>query len=143
MTQPEPDSPPEVVALASLDLSGPESAPQVVGRVVSGLVVLLIGAAIGLASLFFYVGGFFFSWVPEWLLLDDILMWPAVIGLGIAITGFTIMTRSRRKRAREAAEEAAFIALSRASDARVMSDDDNPNRIPPKNPASPSPPTTV
>lgn len=144
MTQPEPDSHPDVEALASIDLSGPETAPQAVGRVASGLFVLILGVAIGLGSLFLYVGGFFFSWVPEWLLLEDLLMWPAVIGLGIAITGFTVMTRTRRQRAREAAEQAVYFAESRASSkSRPIGDDYNPNRIPPKNPAPQDPPTRI
>jgi hypothetical protein len=123
MTQADPDSLPDAVtageggSLFTVDLSGgggPENAGQAVGRVAGGLLLLLIGVAVGLASLFFYVGGFVFPWIPEWMFLEDFLLIPAALGLGIAITGFTLMRRTRRRRAQEAAEEAAFVAQAQA-----------------------------
>ncbi|CAN5557863.1 hypothetical protein BH10ACT7_BH10ACT7_13440 [soil metagenome] len=123
MTQADRDSVPDAVtagedgALFTIDLSGsgpPENAGQTVGRVAGGLLLLIIGAAIGLASLFFYVGGWVFPWIPEWMFFEDLLLIPGALGLGIAITGLTLMRRTRRRRAQEAAEEAAFLESMKA-----------------------------
>lgn len=127
MTQADSDSVPDAVAagengaLFTVDLTGdgsPENPGQVVGRIAGGLLLLIIGVVLGLASLFFYVGGFVFPWVPEWMFLEDLLLIPAALGLGIAITGLTLMRRTRRRRAQEAAEEAAYVEAVRAGTAQ-------------------------
>lgn len=143
MTQADPDSVPDAVtagedgALFTIDLSGggpPENAGQVVGRIAGGLLLLIIGVAVGLASLFFYVGGFVLPWIPEWMFLEDLLLIPAALGLGVAITGLTLMRRTRRRRAQEAAEEAAYVEAMRAGTAQpgvdVSSSAPQPRRKP-------------
>ncbi len=109
----------DVDPLATIDLTGgPEETPvQTVGRVVGGLVLLIIGGVIALASAVAWIGGAFIPVVSDWYeLIGDGFMFVGIIGLAIAVTGFEIMRRSRKKRrAADAAEAAAVMTKLKAA----------------------------
>lgn len=103
----------DVDALATIDLTGgPDETPvQTVGRVIGGLVLLIVGGVIALASTVAWIGGAFIPVITDWYdLIGDGFMFVGIIGFVIAVTGFEIMRRSRKKRrAAEAAEAAAVM----------------------------------
>lgn len=105
--------------LATIDLSGgaDETPVQTVGRVVGGLVLLIVGGVIALASAVAWIAGAFIPVVMDWYdLIGDGFMFVGIIGFVIAATGFEIMRRSRKKRkAAEAAEAAAVMTKLKAA----------------------------
>jgi hypothetical protein len=105
--------------LATIDLSGgPDETPaQKIGRVVGGIVLMIVGGVIGLGSLAAYLVGGFIPAIADWYdLIGDGVLFIGAIGLGIAITGFEIVRRSRKKRrAAEAAEAAAVMTKLKAA----------------------------
>jgi hypothetical protein len=100
-------------AAFTLDLSGgaDETPVQTVGRVVGGVVLMIIGGVIALASAVAWIGGAFIPVVMDWHeLIGDGFMFVGIIGFVIAVTGFEITRRSRKKRkAAEAAEAQAVM----------------------------------
>jgi len=100
-------------ALAHLDLTGgPEETPvAAVGRVIGGLILLILGGVFTLGTLAVYLGGAFIPGMADWQeLLGDGLLYAAIIGFVIAVTGFGFIRSSRKaRRAAEAAEAAAVI----------------------------------
>jgi MFS family permease len=100
-------------AAFTIDLSGGEDETPAgkVGRVLGGLLLLIFGALIALASLVGYIVGGFIPDIADWYdLIGDGILVIGFIGLGLAITGFEVMRRSRKKRrAAEAAEAAAVM----------------------------------
>lgn len=105
--------------LATIDLTGgaEETPVETVGRVAGGLVLLIIGGVIALASAIAWIGGAFIPVVMDWYdLIGDGFMYVGIIGLVIAVTGFEIMRRSRKKRrAADAAEAAAVMVNLKAA----------------------------
>ncbi len=105
--------------LATIDLSGgaDETPVQTVGRVVGGLVLLIVGGVIALASAVAWIGGAFIPVIMDWYdLIGDGFMFVGIIGLVIAVTGFELMRRSRKKRrAAEAAQAAAVMTELKAA----------------------------
>jgi hypothetical protein len=112
MTTP-PNDPP---ALATIDLSGGDETPvAAAGRVLGGVLLMIIGAAIGLAFVAAWLLGGWWDPISEWVeIFDDLLLIPAGLGLGLLITGFYLVRRTRKRRAQEAAEEAEFLAQAQA-----------------------------
>ncbi len=106
-------------AAFTIDLSGGEDETPAgrVGRVLGGLLLLIFGALIALASLAGYIVGAFIPGLVDWYdLIGDGILVVGFIGLGLAITGFEIMRRSRKKRrAADAAEAAAVMEKLRAA----------------------------
>jgi pilus assembly protein TadC len=98
----------DVDPLATIDLSGgPDDTPVAkVGRVIGGLVLLIIGGVIALASAVAWIGGAFIPVISDWYdLIGDGFMFVGIIGLAIAVTGFELMRRTRKQqRAADAAE---------------------------------------
>ena len=99
-------------AAAAIDLTGGAETPvATAGRVIGGLLTLIIGGLIAIALFVAYLGGAFIPAISDWVdLLGDFLLYAAAIAAGIAITGFTIMRRGRKVRAAEAAESAAIVS---------------------------------
>jgi hypothetical protein len=112
MTTPPTDPP----ALATIDLSGGDETPvATAGRIIGGVLLMIIGAAIGLAFGAAWLLGWWWEPISEWVeILGDILLIPAGIGLALLIIGFYLVRRTRRRRAQEAAEEAEFLEQARA-----------------------------
>jgi hypothetical protein len=118
-TPPE-QSPETVKALASIDLTADEAPIQTFGRITIGIVLTIVGAAIALAFFAAYLVGWAIPAIADWVdLLGDVLLWIAAVGLGLAITGFTLLRRGRKARAAEAAEAAAFISSGGLDAARA------------------------
>lgn len=101
-------------ALAHIDLTGgPDETPvAAVGRVFGGLILVILGGVFALGSFAVYIAGAFIPGMAHWQeLLGDGLLFAAIIGFVIAVTGFGFIRSSRKARkAAEAAEAAAVIA---------------------------------
>ncbi len=108
-------------AAFTIDLSGePDETPvATAGRVIGGLLVLILGVVIMLASLAVFIAGAFVPSIAAWYdWLADGLLIVGVLGFALAATGFAIMRRSRKKRrAAEAAEAEALMTRLRAAGA--------------------------
>jgi hypothetical protein len=100
-------------AAFTIDLSGgPEDTPGgKVGRVVGGLLLLILGVVIVLASLAAFIAGAFLPAIADWYdLIADGLFFVGIIGVVLVVVGFGLMRRSRKKqRAADAAEAAAVM----------------------------------
>jgi hypothetical protein len=100
-------------AAFTIDLSGEadETPVRKAGRVVGGLLLMILGVVIMLASVAAFIAGAFIPGVADWYdWFADGLVFVAVIGLVLAVTGFEVMRRSRKKRrAADAAEAAAVM----------------------------------
>lgn len=118
---PDPAKPSDetLTALASIDLSGGEEAPvQAFGRIAGGILLMILGLAIGLGFLGAYLFGWLWEPIADWVeLLEDILLIPAALGLGLLITGFELVRRGRKARAAEARQAADIISTLGASGA--------------------------
>ncbi|MEO5922127.1 MAG: hypothetical protein ABIQ01_13390, partial [Pseudolysinimonas sp.] len=105
--------------LATIDLTGgPDETPVAkVGRVIGGVVLLILGGAFAIGSFAVYVAGAFIPGMGDWQeLLGDGLLYAAIIGFVIAVTGFELVRRSRKSRkAAEAAEAAAVMTKLKAA----------------------------
>lgn len=100
-------------ALFTIDLSGgaEETPGGKVGRVIGGLLLLILGVVIVLASLAAFIAGAFLPAIADWYdLIADGLFFVGIIGVVLVVTGFALMRRSRKKRrAAEAAEAQAVM----------------------------------
>jgi hypothetical protein len=106
-------------AAFTLDLSGgPDETPAgKVGRIIGGVLLIVLGGVVGLASLAGYLIGGFIPAIADWYdLIGDGILFVGAIGLGIAITGFEVVRRSRKKRrAADAAEAQAVMTKLKAA----------------------------
>jgi hypothetical protein len=107
---------PDVSAAATIDLTGGEETPvAAAGRIIGGLITMIVGGVVALALFAAYLGGAFIPAITDWVdLLGDFLLYGAAIAAGIAITGFTILRRGRKVRAAEAAESSAIMTKLQA-----------------------------
>lgn len=109
----------DVDPLATIDLTGgPEETPVAkVGRVIGGVVLMILGGAFSLGCLAVYIGGAFIPGFADWQeLLGDGLLFAAIIGFVIAVTGFELVRRSRKaRRAADAAEAEAVMTKLKAA----------------------------
>jgi hypothetical protein len=100
-------------AAFTIDLSGgPEETPGgKAGRVIGGLLLMLLGVVIVVASVAAFIASAFVPGVADWWdWIADGLFFVGIIGVVIALAGFAIMRRSSTKRrAAEAAEAAAVM----------------------------------
>ena len=105
MTQPEPVANVGGDALFTVDLSGdpgPESGGQKFGRILGGLLLMLLGGVLALACGVGYLGAAFVDAVGMWAwadLLGDGLLFIGALFLGLAILGFELMRRGRKAKA--------------------------------------------
>jgi hypothetical protein len=109
----------DVDPLATIDLTGgPDETPVAkVGRVIGGIVLMILGGAFALGCFAVYIAGAFIPGFADWQeLLGDGLLFAAIIGFVIAVTGFELVRRSRKKqRAADAAEAAAVMTKLKAA----------------------------
>jgi hypothetical protein len=109
----------DVDPLATIDLTGgPEETPVAkVGRVIGGIILMILGGAFALGTLAVYIAGAFIPGMADWQeLLGDGLLFAAIIGFVIAVTGFELVRRSRKaRRAADAAEAAAVMTKLKAA----------------------------
>jgi len=110
---PDPAQPSDttIKSLATIDLTGGEEAPvQTFGRILGGLVLMILGAAGALAFMAVYIAGAFIPGMADWQeLLGDGLLYAAIIAFVIAVTGFELLRRGRKARAAEAALAADIV----------------------------------
>ena len=97
MSQPEPAATMGDDALFTVDLSGeqgPETGGQKFGRILGGLVLMILGGVLALACGVAYLGSAFVDAVGMWAwadLLGDGLLFIGALFLGLAILGFELM----------------------------------------------------
>jgi hypothetical protein len=100
-------------AAFTIDLTGGQDETPVakVGRVLGGIVLMILGGAFALGCLAVYIAGAFIPGFADWQgLLGDGLLFAAIIGFVIAVTGFELVRRSRKaRRAADAAEAQAVM----------------------------------
>jgi hypothetical protein len=100
-------------AAFTIDLSGggDETPGAKVGRVVGGLLLLILGVVIMVASLAAFVMGAFNPAIADWYdWISDGILFVGIIGFGLAVAGFEVIRRSRKaRRAADAAEAAAVM----------------------------------
>ena len=104
MTQPEPAASAGGDALFTVDLSGdqaPETGGQKFGRIVGGLLLMILGGVLALACGVLYLGSAFVDEFGIWAwgdLLGDAVLFIGALFLGLAILGFELMRRGRKAR---------------------------------------------
>ena len=105
MSQPEPPANVGGDALFTVDLSesaGPETGGQKFGRILGGLLLMILGAVLALACGVAYLASWFVDEFGIWSwadVLGDGLLFIGALFLGLAILGFEIMRRGRKARA--------------------------------------------
>lgn len=124
-----------------------ETPGQTFGRIISGIALMILGAAVGLGSVALFIAAFIVPSINNWFDLIDEFWWiGGAIGLGVAVLGFE-MVRRGRKRNRSAVEntfntlaasgiiDAETETTSSASfDGTNFGQDNNPNRKLPEPP---------
>lgn len=109
MTALPPTDPP---ALATIDLSEPPETPAAAaGRIIGGLVLMLVG---GVAALAFFAA-YLIGWaIPATAdiseLLGEVQLYIAIGAFALAVVGFEVLRRGRKTRAQEAAEAAEIMS---------------------------------
>ena len=104
MTQPEPPASAGPDALVTVDLSdsgnapqGEETGVQTFGRILLGIVLMILGAVLALACGVAWIGAWFWEATFEWAdLIGDGLLFIGALFLGLAIFGFELMRRGRK-----------------------------------------------
>lgn len=88
-------------ALVTVDLSAPpETVGGVVGRIVGGLLLLVLGGALALGALVGAVASTLFDATRDWAdLIADASLIVVPLGLAIALIGFELMRRGRKRKA--------------------------------------------
>ena len=132
MTQPEPVANVGDDALFTVDLSadaGPESGGQKFGRIVGGLLLMILGGVLALACGVLYLGSAFVDATGIWEwgdLLGDAVLFIGALFLGLAILGFELMRRGRKAR------NASYLeALAQVPGMEEANDTYDPGPVPP------------
>lgn len=142
MSQPEPVANVGGDALFTVDLSenaGPESGGQKFGRILGGLLLMIVGGVLALACGVGYIAAFFMDNLALWDwadLLGDGLLFIGALFLGLAILGFEIMRRGRKAR------KASYLeALAQVPGMEEANDTYSPGPVAPAD-APPAPPAS-
>jgi MFS family permease len=133
MSQPEPAMSVGNDALVTIDLSenaGPETGVQKFGRILGGLLLMIIGGVLALACGIGYLVAWFlenenavWSWAD---ILGEGLLFIGALFLGLAILGFELMRRGRRAR------KASYLeALATVPGMEEANDTYSPGPVPP------------
>ncbi len=140
-------TPDDSKALFTVDLSadgGTETTGQTFGRIIGGIVLMIVGAAIGIGSIVLLIASIVVPSVQDWFDLITEFWWIiGGLGLGLIVFGFELVRRGRKRN--RSAVESTFTTLASSGliDSETVTDpsvsgfgtDDNPNRTPP--PATP------
>jgi hypothetical protein len=96
---------------ANIDLTGGEETPvQAVGRVVGGMLLLIVGGLLALGFLAVYIAGDFIPGMGDIRELGgDWILYLAIFAFVGAVVGFEMVRRGRKARAAEAAESKAIM----------------------------------
>ena len=156
-TQPGAQPPENLKALINVDLTPDgttETAGQTFGRIIGGIVLMIVGAAIGIGSVVLVIASFIVPSIQGWF---DIILefWWIVggLGLGLIVFGFELVRRGRKRNRSAVANTFDTLAASGLLDADADSGasfspgtgygmDYNPNRVIPPGapPADTKPP---
>ena len=137
MSQPEPAANVGGDALFTVDLSGdpgPESGGQKFGRILGGLLLMILGGVLALACGVAYLAAAFVDLVDMWAwadLLGDGLLFIGALFLGLAILGFELMRRGRRARKASYLEALAQVPGMEEANDTYLSGTVNPGPVPP------------
>lgn len=138
--------PEEPKALFTVDLTpdgATETAGQTFGRIIGGVGLMILGAVIGLGAVLLFILAFIIPAINDWFDIIDEFWWIAgAIGLGIAVLGFELVRRGRKRNRSAVANTFDTLAASGIIDAdtettstgfdgTTFGKDDNPNRTPP------------
>jgi hypothetical protein len=144
MSQPEPAASAGGDALFTVDLSGdpgPESGGQKFGRILGGLVLMILGGVLALACGVLYLGSAFVDAVGIWEwgdLLGDAVLFIGALFLGLAILGFELMRRGRKARKASYLEALAQVPGMEEANDTYLSGTVDPGPVPPAaTPATP------
>jgi hypothetical protein len=112
-------TPPPVDPAANIDLTGGEETPaQTVGRVIGGLLLLIICSVLALGFLAVYLAGDFIPGMADIRELGgDWLLYLAIFAFVGAVVGFGMVRSNRKRRAAEAAEAKAVMDQVKAAQA--------------------------
>lgn len=105
MSQPEPPLSAGGDALFTVDLSedaGPETGGQKFGRIVLGVVLMIVGVVLALACGAAFIAAILVDELNLWVwadVLGDGLLFIGALFLGVAILGFELVRRGRKARA--------------------------------------------
>ena len=142
MSQPEPVASAGGDALVTVDLSAngaPETGGQRFGRILGGLVLMILGGVLALACGVGYLAAWFVDETGMWSwadLLGEGLLFIGALFLGLAILGFELMRRGRKAR------RASYLeALSNVPGMEEANDTYDPGPVAPAA-APPAPPTS-
>jgi hypothetical protein len=142
MSQPEPAATVGGDALFTVDLSenaGPETGGQKFGRILGGLLLMILGGVLALVCFVGYIGASVMDEVGIWMwadLLGDGLLFISALFLGLGIFGFELMRRGRKAR------KAGYLeALAQVPGMEEANDTYSPGPVQPT-PAQPATPPT-
>lgn len=87
-------------ALFTVDISGqPETGGAALGRILGGLALFILAGLFAIACVGVYFVGPFIPAITDWAdLIGEVALFVGAIALGLAIVGFELMRRGRRKR---------------------------------------------
>ena len=81
------------------DSEQPETVGGMMGRIVTGVVLMVLGAAFAIGCVVLFVRGVLNPDISDWMdLLGDVIGVAALLGLAVAVTGFELVRRGRRAR---------------------------------------------
>lgn len=133
-----PDASHEPASLVSIDLTGPESPGGTVGRILIGMLLLVIFGVLAVAcAIVYFVGDFIPLFAEGWDWVTALAPFAGALFLGLAILGFELLRRGRK--ARDTDYQTLVTVLEDTGLAEVKTDE-GPSSTPP---GAPQPPTVV
>lgn len=87
-------------AAVTIDLSeAPESTGGMLGRIIGGALMFVVFGLVAIACGLLAIGGYFIPGFADWMdLIGDGFLFAGALALGLAITGFELMRRGRKRR---------------------------------------------
>jgi hypothetical protein len=81
------------------ELEKPETVGGMMGRIATGIALMVLGGAFAIVCVVLFVRGVLNPDTADWVdLLGDVVGVAAFLGLAVAITGFELVRRGRRAR---------------------------------------------
>lgn len=125
----ESDSP---EALVTLDLTGPETPRTFLGRIVGGILLMILGVALTAGTVALFVASFFVASLADWWdLIADGAYIAIGLGLGLTIAGFEVLRRGRKRRAAGMEAVANFLGTTGLAETETIDTTPRPESNPP------------
>jgi hypothetical protein len=120
-------------SLVTVDLSGaPETAGGVVGRIIGGLVLMIVGAVIAVGSAVGVVAAVLNPATFEWSdLIADAAVFVIPLGAALAFIGFTLVRSGRKRKAANLEGLANFLGATGLADVEEVDLTPGTQRNPP------------